>query len=140
MSFKFVIYTVPDCSECLDAKDLIKSQGMTFGECSLETQEAVDEFHRRYGHTTVPQVYLATEEQEYIGDYADLEQFMLEVVNQRRVGTLISPTGIAAGSNTVHVRQGKDGSTTISKEEGVKEYNISITEKEKMKDITPYDT
>tara|TARA_Y100000992_G_scaffold85972_1_gene55132 strand:+ start:891 stop:1313 length:423 start_codon:yes stop_codon:yes gene_type:complete len=140
MSFKFVIYTVPDCSECQDAKDLIKSQGMTFGECSLETQEAVDEFHRRYGHTTVPQVYLATEKQEYIGDYADLEQFMLEVVNQRRVGTLISPTGIAAGSNTVHVRQGKDGSTTISKEEGVKEYNISITEKEKMKDITPYDT
>ena len=82
-------------------------------------------------------MYLATEEQEYIGDYADLEQFMLEVVNQRRVGTLISPTGIAAGSNTVHVRQGKDGSTTISKEEGVREYNLSITEKEEMKDITP---
>ena len=137
MSFNFVIYTVPDCSECKDTKDLIKSQGMTFGECSLETQEAVDEFHRRYGHTTVPQVYLATEKQEYIGDYADLEQFMLEVVNQRRVGTLISPTGIAAGSNTVHVRQGKDGSTTISKEEGVREYNLSITEKEEMKDITP---
>ena len=43
MSFKFVIYTVPDCSECQDAKDLIKSQGMTFGECSLETQEQIDD-------------------------------------------------------------------------------------------------
>ena len=48
MSFNFVIYTVPDCSECKDTKDLIKSQGMTFGECSLDTQEAIDEFHRRY--------------------------------------------------------------------------------------------
>ena len=137
MSFKFVIYTVPDCSECQDAKDLIKSQGMTFGECSLETQEQVDEFHRRYGHTTVPQVYLDTEEQEYIGGHIDLEKFILEALDSRRVQTLMSPTGIAAGSNTVHVRQGKDGSTTISKEEGVREYNLSITEKEEMKDITP---
>ena len=137
MSFRFILYTVPDCSECEDAKDLIKSQGMTFGECSLETQEAVDEFHRRYGHTTVPQVYLDTEEQEYIGGHIDLEKFILEALDSRRVQTLISPTGIAAGSNTVHVRQGKDGSTTISKEEGVREYNISITEKEEMKDITP---
>ena len=137
MSFKFVIYTVPDCSECQDAKDLIKSQGMTFGECSLETQEQVDEFHRRYGHTTVPQVYLATEEQEYIGDYTDLEQFILEALDSRRVQTLMMATGYGGGGSTVHVRQGKDGSTTISEEEGVKGYNISIREKEEMKDITP---
>ena len=137
MSFRFILYTVPDCSECEDAKDLIKSQGMTFGECSLETQEAVDEFHRRYGHTTVPQVYLDTEEQEYIGGHIDLEKFILEALDSRRVQTLMSPTGIGAERSTVHVRQGKDGSTTISEEEGVKGYNISIKEKEEMKDITP---
>ena len=137
MSFKFVIYTVPDCSECKDAKDLIKSQGMTFGECSLETQEQVDEFHRRYGHTTVPQVYLDTEEQEYIGGHTDLEKFILEALDSRRVQTLMSPTGIGAERSTVHVRQGKDGLTTISEEAGVKGYNISIREKEEMKDITP---
>ena len=132
-----MIYTVPDCSECNDAKELILNQGMSFAECSLETQEQVDEFHRRYGHTTVPQVYLATEEQEYIGNHVDLEKFILQALDSRRVQTLMMGTGYGGGAPTVHVRQGKDGSTTISEEEGVKGYNISIKEKEEMKDITP---
>jgi len=135
MSFKFVIYTVPDCSECKDAKDLIKSQGMTFGECSLDTQEAIDEFHRRYGHTTVPQVYLATEEEEYIGNYADLEQFMLEIVDSRRRQSLMGSGGLSG--KTTHVRHSKDGSITVSEEDAVKGYSFSITEEKGMKDITP---
>ena len=42
-------------------------------------QEGIDEFHRRYGHTTVPQVYLATEDEDYIGDEKDLKKFIEEM-------------------------------------------------------------
>ena len=88
MEFDFILYTVPDCSKCEEARELILSGSdltdnvdelkLSLTECSLVEQEGIDEFHRRYGHTTVPQVYLATEEEEYIGNYADLEQFLLE--------------------------------------------------------------
>ena len=40
-------------------------------------------------------------------------------------------------TKTIHIRQGKDGSTTVTEEDRAKEYNISITEKLGMKDITP---
>jgi len=141
MSFKFIVYTVADCDDCNNTKDLIKSQGMSFAECMLETQEQIDEFHRRYGHTTVPQVYLATDEQEYIGDYADLEKFMLEVVDGRRRQVMGMSTGLYGDASsdvpdTIHVRQGRT-KTTISKEKPVRSYNITINEKNEMKDITP---
>ena len=52
---------------------------LTLTECSLVEQEGIDEFHRRYGHTTVPQVYLATENEDYIGDEKDLKKFIEEM-------------------------------------------------------------
>ena len=81
MSFKFIVYSTPTCPYCDMAKNLIAEQGMSYAEASLDTQEAVDEFKKTTGHKTVPQIYLATEEQEYIGGYDDLEKFILEMVN-----------------------------------------------------------
>ena len=89
MEFDFILYTVPDCSKCEEARELILSGSdltdnvdelkLSLTECSLVEQEGIDEFHRRYGHTTVPQVYLATEDEDYIGDEKDLKRFIEEM-------------------------------------------------------------
>ena len=89
MEFNCILYTVPDCPKCEEARELILSGSdltddidelkLTLTECSLVEQEGIDEFHRRYGHTTVPQVYLATEDEEYIGDEKDLKKFIEEM-------------------------------------------------------------
>ena len=89
MEFDFILYTVPDCPKCEEARELILSGSdltndidelkLTLTECSLVEQEGIDEFHRRYGHTTVPHVYLATENEDYIGDEKDLKKFIEEM-------------------------------------------------------------
>tara|TARA_Y100000741_G_C18019600_1_gene463717 strand:- start:122 stop:439 length:318 start_codon:yes stop_codon:yes gene_type:complete len=89
MEFDFILYTVPDCPKCEEARELILSGSdltdnvdelkLSLTECSLVEQEGIDEFHRRYGHTTVPQVYLATEDEDYIGDEKDLKKFIEEM-------------------------------------------------------------
>ena len=142
MSFKFIIYSTPTCPYCIEAKDLITSQEFEYTEISLDTPEKVDEFKER-GFKTVPQIYLDTVEQELIGGYEDLEKFMLEMVDWRRKQAMFSGGGMSFGgmsfdpTKTIHIRQGKDGSTTVTEEDRAKEYNISITEKQEMKDITP---
>ena len=139
MAFRFILYTVPDCPDCNKAKELIESQeDMGYGECSLETQEQINEFHRRYGHTTVPQVYLATEKQEYIGNYEDLEKFMLEAIDSRRRQTMIG-SGFPIGK-TVTVREHGNKGISVTEEDRIEGYNVKVKRKEKMKDITPYDT
>ena len=143
MSFKFVIYSTPTCPYCNMAKDLITEQGMEYTETSLNTQEAIDDFKKTTGHKTVPQIYLDTDQQEYIGGYEDVEKFLLEMVDWRRKNVLMGgfDFGAAAASpnKTIRVDQHKDGSTTVSEEDSIKEYTISITdtEKQEMKDITP---
>jgi glutaredoxin len=89
MEFNFIVYTVPNCSECDDVKEFIVANSnpsenidhlkLTVIESVLETQEQIDGFHSRYGHTTVPQIYLATEKEEYIGDGKDLKKFISEM-------------------------------------------------------------
>ena len=89
MEFNFILYSVQDCPKCEEARELIVSGSdltndidelkLSLTECSLVEQEGIDEFHRRYGHTTVPQVYLATEDEEYIGDEKDLKKFIEEM-------------------------------------------------------------
>ena len=89
MEFNFIVYTVPNCSECDEAKELIVANNnpsddidqlkLSLTESVLETQEQIDGFHSRYRHTTVPQIYLATEDQEYIGDGEDLKKFITEM-------------------------------------------------------------
>ena len=137
MAFKFIIYSTPTCPYCVEAKDLITSQEFEYTEISLDTPEKVDEFKAK-GFKTVPQIYLDTEEQELIGGYEDLEKFMLEMVDWRRKQAMFGGGGMSFDpTKTVHIRQGKDGSTTVTEEDRAKEYKISITEKQKMKDITP---
>ena len=141
MSFKFIIYSTPTCPYCNMSKDLITEQGMEYTETSLDTQEAIDDFKKTTGHKTVPQIYLDTDQQEYIGGYDDVEKFLLEMVDWRRKQTIMGSVGFsapaAAPSKTVRVDQHKDGSTTVSEEDVIKGYDISITEKKEMKDITP---
>tara|TARA_B100000287_G_scaffold195154_1_gene184353 strand:- start:312 stop:743 length:432 start_codon:yes stop_codon:yes gene_type:complete len=137
MSFKFIIYSTPTCPYCIEAKDLITSQEFEYTEISLDTPEKVDEFKAK-GFKTVPQIYLDTEEQELIGGYEDLEKFMLEMVDWRRKQAMFGSGGMSFDpKKTIHIRQGKDGSTTVTEEDRAKEYNITITEKQEMKDITP---
>ena len=137
MSFKFIIFSTPSCPYCIEAKDLITSQEFEYTEISLDTPEKVDEFKAK-GFKTVPQIYLDTEEQELIGGYEDLEKFMLEMVDWRRKQAMFGSGGMSFDpTKTIHIRQGKDGSTTVTEEDRAKEYKISITEKQKMKDITP---
>ena len=94
MSFKFLIYSTPTCTYCDQAKELIIEQGMGYAEASLDTQEKIDEFKKTTGHTTVPQIYLATDEQEYIGGFEDLEKFLLDMVTWRNKQNLMSdPSG-----------------------------------------------
>ena len=69
MSFKFIVFSTPTCPYCNMAKDLITEQGMEYTETSLDTQEAIDDFKKTTGHKTVPQIYLDTDQQEYIGGY-----------------------------------------------------------------------
>tara|TARA_B100000424_G_scaffold229001_1_gene190331 strand:- start:464 stop:856 length:393 start_codon:yes stop_codon:yes gene_type:complete len=123
------------------AKDLITEQGMEYTETSLDTQEAIDDFKKKTGHKTVPQIYLDTDQQEYIGGYDDVEKFLLEMVDWRRKQMLMNSGGFGTAATfpnkTVRVDQHKDGSTTVSEEDVIKGYDISITEKKEMKDITP---
>ena len=137
MSFKFIIYSTPTCPYCVEAKDLITSQEFEYTEISLDTPEKVDEFKAK-GFKTVPQIYLDTDEQELIGGYEDLEKFMLEMVDWRRKQAMFGSGGMSFDpTKTIHIRQGKDGSTTVTEEDRAKQYNITITEKQEMKDITP---
>ena len=141
MSFKFIVYSTPACPYCDMAKDLITEQGMEYTETSLDTQEAIDDFKKKTGHKTVPQIYLDTDQQEYIGGYDDVEKFLLEMVDWRRKQMLMNSGGFGTAATfpnkTVRVDQHKDGSTTVSEEDVIKGYDISITEKKEMKDITP---
>ena len=130
MSFKFLIYSTPTCPYCDKAKELITEQGMGYAEASLDTQDAIDEFKKTTGHTTVPQIYLATDEQEYIGGYEDLEKFILEMVDWRRKQVLMgNPAGGVTPQKTVTVR-----------EHGNRGISIDVSEKNEMKDITPLST
>jgi len=139
--FKFRVFSTPKCPYCDMAKDLITEQEMEYTETSLDTQEAIDDFKKTTGHKTVPQIYLDTDQQEYIGGFEDLEQFLLSALDWRRKQAMMGGSGFgaeaAAPAKTIHVHQGKDGTTTIKEEDSVRGYNISITEKEEMKDITP---
>ena len=139
--FKFRVFSTPTCPYCDMAKDLITEQGMEYTETSLDTQEAIDDFKKTTGHKTVPQIYLDTDQQEYIGGYEDVEKFLLSALDWRRKQAVMGSSGFgteaAAPAKTIHVHQGKDGTTTIKEEDSVRGYNISITEKEEMKDITP---
>ena len=79
---------------------------MGYVEASLDTQDAIDEFKKTTGHTTVPQIYLATDEQEYIGGYEDLEKFILEMIDWRRKQVLMgNPAGGVTPQKTVTVRE-----------------------------------
>ena len=127
MSFKFIIYSTPTCPYCDKAKELITEQGMGYVEASLDTQDAIDEFKKTTGHRTVPQIYLATDEQEYIGGYEDLEKFILEMIDWRRKQVMMAnPAGAVTPQKTVTVR-----------EHGNRGISIDVSEKDEMKDVTP---
>ena len=134
----FTIYTKPNCNYCVKAKDLLNMKGEPFLEIDIsENIDARDRLKSK-GFKTVPQIYLDTVEQELIGGYEDLEKFMLQMINWRRTKTMFGAGAMEVDpTKTIHVRQGKDGSTTVTKEDRAKEYKISITEKQEMKDITP---
>ena len=138
MSFKFIVYSTPTCPYCDMAKNLIVEQGMSYAEASLDTPEAIDEFKKTTGHNTVPQIYLATEEQEYIGGYDDLEKFMLEMVDWRRQQvTMGNPAGGYVPQGTVTIREHGNNTISVKEENRVGGYNINISDSQTMKDITP---
>ena len=69
----------------------------------------------------------ATDEQEYIGGYEDLEKFILEMVDWRRKQVLMgNPAGGVTPQKTVTVR-----------EHGNRGISIDVSEKDEMKDVTP---
>ena len=126
MSFKFIIYSTPTCPYCDKAKELITEQGMGYAEASLDTQEKIDEFKKTTGHRTVPQIYLATDEQEYIGGFEDLEKFILDMVVWRNKQNLMSDPSGGMSPPNVTVR-----------EHGNRGISIDVSEKDEMKDVTP---
>ena len=134
----FTVYTKPNCKYCVKAKDLLNMKGEPFLEIDISENVDAKQRLKSRGFKTVPQIYLDTEEQELIGGYEDLEKFMLQMINWRRTKTMFGTGAMEVDpTKTIHIRQGKDGSTTVTKEDRAKEYKISITEKQEMKDITP---
>ncbi len=120
------------------AKNLITEQDMSYVEASLDTPETIEEFKKTTGHKTVPQIYLATEEQEYIGGYDDLEKFILEMIDWRRQQVIMgNPAGGYVPQGTVTIREHGNNTISVKEENRVGGYNINISDSGEMKDITP---
>lgn len=65
------IFSIPDCSYCVRAKELLLSKGIPYSEISLMSEEAVEELTREIPnvHLSAPQVF---EGSRHVGGYTEL--------------------------------------------------------------------
>ena len=140
----FMIYTTENCLWCKKAKDLLTEQNFEYITVVLDTQEKINEFKQKTGHKTVPQVYLDTTEGEYIGGYDDLEKFLLDMITHYKQKIMMNPVGgyataetLTGKPGTITVREHGNNEITVTEENRVESYNITIPDKKEMKDITP---
>lgn len=77
----FEIYTKPNCSYCVRAKNLLAAKGLFFAELDLRADGKRDRLlERAPGARTVPQIFAhhADGAEEYIGGYDQLARWVEE--------------------------------------------------------------
>jgi len=66
---KFTIYTRPDCSFCIKAKNLLKDKGDEYKEINIYEVTGALQYIKDKGFKTVPQIFL---DNNHIGGYTEL--------------------------------------------------------------------
>lgn len=85
----YTVYTMPNCPDCKNAKDLLHRKGKSFDEVTEFTPQELIE---KVGPVrSLPQIILKDESGEYhVGGYKDLTNFLLlepvNVATLRKIG------------------------------------------------------
>jgi glutaredoxin 3 len=77
----FEIYTKPNCSYCVRAKNLLVAKELSYDEIDLQVDGERDRLLKRApGARTVPQIFAqhADGSEEYIGGYSELVKWLEE--------------------------------------------------------------
>ncbi|WP_442914654.1 glutaredoxin family protein [Lacrimispora sp.] len=56
------LYSLPGCTYCSQIKDYLQSQGLSFQEINLETDQAGQSFMEERGYTALPVTIIGTHE------------------------------------------------------------------------------
>tara|TARA_B100000519_G_C13810000_1_gene235295 strand:- start:58 stop:291 length:234 start_codon:yes stop_codon:yes gene_type:complete len=70
----YTIYTAPLCGYCSAAKNLLNTYNLEYLAIDLDTTEKKEDFKRKTGLKTVPQIY--NDANEHIGGYDQLVEYL----------------------------------------------------------------
>jgi len=86
MTALYIVYTMPNCPDCKNAKDLLTRKGLEFSEV---TQFTPQELVEKVGPVrTLPQIIMDNASGQYhVGGYKDLVNHLnTEGINLRKIG------------------------------------------------------